>query len=237
MNVYLCDHTFNAGNQTACSWFVALQSAFPASFKSDKTIGSHTAEAHVAYSDPDAILFVHTHDERFWRDLVSRSDVKCRIVLVRQDGGQGRGGSDPERLHPCFWRPEDFQEPNLSRAREFVSQAAKGTREEIDWNLLQPPPEPILALSILCEAWSLAATGESGGQDDVLIHPPINKEEWFGVFGKPAPSLPAATEISKMMGGASNDALNLLKAVLSDRTEDIEGAIKKFQEKAKGAMQ
>lgn len=237
MNVYLCDHTFNAGNQTACSWFVALRSAFPASFKSDKTIGAHSAEVHVAYSDPGAILFVHTQDEKFWRNLVSRSDVKCHIVLVRKDGSQPRDGSDPERLHSCFWRPEDFQEPNLPRVRDFVSQATNGAGEEIDWNLLQPPPEPILALSILCEAWSLAATGGSGGQDDVLIHPSINKEEWFRVFGKSSPTLPAAAEISKMMGGASTDALNLLKAVLSESAEDIEGAIKKFQEKAKEAMQ
>lgn len=237
MKVYLCDWKYKASTQAKSDWFVALSAAFPKSFfPARATFEVAPSKKHDAYSNANAVLFVHAPlivGSPLWIQWRNKArEVECHIVLVRSIGGQpGENDKGAPNFHGCHWKPEDFKACNyVNSPREvtrFVEQVNAGVPDKIDWNLLQPLPEPLLALSILCEAWYLTGRRKPGTAGAIAVRAPAKPEEWFVPFGMTSgnPHPKAAKEIAKLMGDAESEAGSLLKAVSKPPSDDVREAI------------
>lgn len=77
-----------------------------------------TATTHAAYAAGN-IIFCHTQNSESWRLLVQNNIVLAQVIFVHRDGGEG-AKKDGDRLHGCYWKPEDFENPTRAEIKEFI---------------------------------------------------------------------------------------------------------------------
>lgn len=214
MKVYLCDHTFERTDTSQSRWFVALSCAFGDAFVKDETSGPRDAPAnHTAYKSSNAVLFVHSQDEASWQQVAN--NVDCHIVLVRNDGGHEKAVNDKGNLHGCHWSPNAFVNGG-GRAALFLGQVRTGDVSALDWSLLQPGPNSLAALSILCQGFLAVEISSAGTASGIGVRAPATPVDWFKPFGM-SPQISSAKKISEMMGDAESEASELLAAVVNQR--------------------
>lgn len=158
ITAYLFDHTWR--NARRSGWDLALRTAFGEAYGGGRWEGGGPPSACRPFDNPRAIVFVHTS---FRGDWAAKADaIRCHIVLVRGAGGEGKSTNKNGNLHGCSWGPDEFV--NLARNQKlgkFVAQVLKGGK--IDWNLLLPNDDSLLALHLMCQGF-LAAEARGRGK-------------------------------------------------------------------------
>ena len=138
-SIYLFDHTHVA--DAPSNWAKALLALGVS--KSNLFDDNDPPDSHRAYGKGN-VIFCHSNGyEDEWRRLVKSNAVQGNLIFVRSGGGQP--AEVEERVHGCFWKPDDFIQDSPNEAvRQFISSLRVGV---IRPDLLQPRAVPKVVLA------------------------------------------------------------------------------------------
>lgn len=142
MKIALFDRDYNAAEGSA--WFRALQRHGLIA----KADAKGTREPPSDLTDPDEISFCHQGAISPWVTAVLSNAIAGHLVILRRRGGTIEIEPPSDRIHSCFWKPEDFETCAIPEVKFFLQSLDE---DKPKWQFLQPTsvPEEVLECALL----------------------------------------------------------------------------------------
>lgn len=156
------------------------------------------------------------------------NDHESLLVVVVSGGAQAP--PYPATHERLYFRQTAVQSSTDIAFKNCVERFIEALADSVNFNLLDPDPEPTLAFRLLCEAKKKCGRDDTSSLNDLTIHAPKDITEWLAPFGEfDSDYIPARiSEVTAMIGGGDNKdkAEIVLKAANGDG--DLLDAVDEF---------